>query len=332
MHHSSSMRQKNTYSRLRYAGIGLGGLLLAISPVFWPWQTAIQAPPSKPAADYAAALQRIEAMRAAAPADLHEVCQAQLLTTGQKTTWAYVLVHGYTNCPEQFMALARQLHARGHNVLVAPLPRHGLPDRMTESHAQLTAEEIVAYAQETMDIAQGLGDSVGMAGLSAGGVTTAWAAQHRADLDVAMLISPAFSFKAIPPSITAAMMNVTKLRPNEYMWWNPAMRDSAGLPHVYPRFATHTLAQLIRLGFNVQTDGAQHPPAAGRVILVTNANDAAINNDYVKTVYQNWKKRDGQFSAYEFPVGLQLDHDMIDPLHPDADTAAVYPKLIELFR
>jgi esterase/lipase len=323
------MRQRK-YKGLRYAAIGIGGLILLLSPIFWPWGTAIEVPPSRPAVDYAAALQRIEAMRAAAP-DLHAVCQVQLLTTGQKTARAYVLVHGYTNCPEQFMALGRQLHALGHNVLLAPLPYHGLPDRMTEAHAKLKAEEIVAYAQEVVDIAQGLGDYVGMTGLSAGGVTTAWAAQHRADLDVAVLISPAFGFKAIPGPMMGAMMNVTNMQKNSYMWWNPELRDSAGLPHVYPRFATHTLAQLIRLGFNIQKDGQRQAPAAGRVILVTNAHDAAINNEYVKQLVHDWKKRDNQqFGAYEFPIELKLDHDMIDPLHPDANIAAVYPKLIEL--
>jgi len=44
---------------------------------------------------------------------------------------------------------------------------------MTDEQSQLTADELVAYADEMVDIAQGLGEQVIMVGISAGGVTTA---------------------------------------------------------------------------------------------------------------------------------------------------------------
>jgi hypothetical protein len=75
-----------------------------------------------------------------------------------KSRAAIILVHGYTNCPQQFKALGQRFYDMGYNVLIAPLPHHGLADRMTEEHGLLTAEELAAYADETVDLAQGLGD------------------------------------------------------------------------------------------------------------------------------------------------------------------------------
>jgi len=43
-----------------------------------------------------------------------------------------------------------------------------------------------------VDIAQRLGEQVVMLGISAGGVATAWAAQNRSDIDLAVIISPVF--------------------------------------------------------------------------------------------------------------------------------------------
>ena len=73
----------------------------------------------------------------------------------------------------------------------SPVPRRLLPriqerppDRLTDEQSQLTADDLAAYADRVLDIAHGLGRQVVMAGISAGGVTTAWAAQYRSDLDV----------------------------------------------------------------------------------------------------------------------------------------------------
>jgi esterase/lipase len=69
------------------------------------------------------------------------------MTHGKKVERAVVLVHGYTNCPNEFVGLRTRLYDMGYNVLVAPLPH------------------------------QGLGDKVTILGYSCGGVVTAW--QHK---------------------------------------------------------------------------------------------------------------------------------------------------------
>jgi len=72
---------------------------------------------------------------------MNPVCKLQLLTHNKKVGRTIILVHGYTSCPQQFVVLGKCYLDLGYNVLIAPLPYHGLADRMTEAHAQLKVEE-----------------------------------------------------------------------------------------------------------------------------------------------------------------------------------------------
>jgi alpha-beta hydrolase superfamily lysophospholipase len=295
-----------------------------------PWNLATLSSHPRPVQSYAEALQRIESLRGQEPPGMNPLCQLQLLTHDKQVARAIILIHGYTNCPHQFHTLGQRFYELGYNVLIAPLPHHGLADRMTDAYAQLKAEELAAYADETVDIAQGLGERVVMVGFSAGGVAAAWAAQHRRDLNVAVLIAPAFGFKAIPTPLTATAMNLFLMAPNSYGWWDPA-RQAEGEPrHAYPRYSRRALAQILRLGFAVQTAAQQAPPATHNILVVTNANDNAVNNGLTTTVVNNWRDHGANLTAYEFATDQGLGHDLIDPAQPDARTDLVYPRLIDL--
>src|SRR5258707_988059 len=136
-----------------------------------------------PAASYADAVQRVTALREQEAAGFNPLCHTQLLTHGQRTARAIAFIHGYTNCPNQFRQLGQEFYDLGYNVLLLPMPHQGLADVMTSELSQLTAEEMVAYADQVVDIARGLGERVAVAGLSQGGVVAGWAAQTRPDLD-----------------------------------------------------------------------------------------------------------------------------------------------------
>src|SRR5258708_2218016 len=153
----------------------LGGL-------FSPWNVGALSSHPQRVQSYDEAFQRIAAIRAERFSLMNPDCVVQLMTHGQKVQNAIVLVHGYTSCPAQFQQLGQSFYNLGYNVLTAPLPHHGLADRMTDEQGQLTAEELAAYADEMVDLAHGLGDHVTMMGISADEVTTAWAAQNRSDL------------------------------------------------------------------------------------------------------------------------------------------------------
>ena len=308
----------------------LGLIGLAIIAAFIPWGSWGIASHPNPASSYAEAVRRIKQILASEGADFNPECQTRFLTHGQQAARVVILVHGYTNCPQQFAALGQQFFELGDNVLILPLPHHGLADRMTEAQAQLSAPELAAYADQTVDIARGLGKQITMIGISAGGVTTAWAAQNRADIDLAIIISPAFGFKQVPSILTAPAMNLYRLLPDAYQWWNSQLKANVMPTYAYPRYSQHALAQTLRLAFAVRLGADANPPAAKKLVVVFNPSDNSINNELTAQVVKTWQAHGANLSTYEFEKKLTLGHDLIDPTQPDQNIAEVYPRLIEL--
>jgi len=304
-------------------------VLCAVVVLFRPMNVRSLTSNPDPAGDYAGALERIEALQAQeASLPLHPSCQLKFMTQGQRAERAIVFVHGYTNCPEQFGELGQQFYDLGYNVLIAPAPHHGMVDRMTTDQARLTAEELAAYADAVVDIAQGLGEHVTLAGISMGGTTTAWAAQHRSDLDLAVLISPAFAFQMIPESATAPAVKAVVVLPNFYMWADSELKEESGTDFTYPRRSTRALAQTLRLGMVVQAQSAEAAPAARSMLVVTNANDPSVDNGLTAEMVELWEDWGIDVTTYEFAADLELKHDMISPWQ--GTQPVVYPVLVEL--
>jgi esterase/lipase len=327
------MTQQKLMSGIRRWWIMLlifGIVLVIVFIILTPWNISDLSSHPRPVQSYAEAVQRAETLRGQEPSAMNPVCQLQLMTHDKKVERAIILVHGYTNCPQQFRELGQRFYDLGYNVLIAPLPHHGLADRMTDAHAQLKAEELAAYADETVDIAQGLGEQVTMMGISAGGVTTAWAAQNRSDIDLAVIISPAFGFKQIPTPLTAAVMNIYMALPDSFEWWDPVLQAEAPPAHAYPRYSKHALVQTLRLGFATQVDAQRVRPAAEKMVVVFNANDNSVNNALTMAVVKLWQAHAANLTTYEFEANLKLGHDLIDPAQPDAQIDVVYPRLIDL--
>jgi carboxylesterase len=118
--------------------------------------------------------------------------------------------------------------------------------------------------------------------------------------------------------------------PNEFRWWDPVLQAEALPAHGYPRYATRALAQLLRLGDALRTAASQNPPAAARVLVVTNASDERVNNALTAGVAAQWQRQGGRVETYEFPAALGLPHDLIEPIPPHPLTLDVYAQLISL--
>ena len=308
-------------------------ILLAAAAVLalWPLGLGGIASHPRPAASYAEAVQRVAALQEPEGPEIRPDCRTTLLTHGAKTARAVVLVHGYTAGVPQFVPLAQQFFERGDNVLVVRLPHHGRLDRLTDAQGQLLATDLAALADEAVDIAVGLGERVVMLGFSGGGVTTAWAAQTRADLDRAVLVAPALGFKKLPAVVTVLLANVVPLLPDRYTWWEPALMEKSGRPYTYPRYSQHALAQILRLGFAARALASRRVPAARSVVLVTNASDKDVDNAAGASLAALWRAAGAaNLVHYEFPAELKLHHDLIDPQAPEAQPGVVYPKLMEL--
>lgn len=304
-------------------------LIVIVFALFQPWNIAPLVSHPNPAKGYADAIQRIQVIKAG-ETNLNPDCYTQFMTHGQKTERVIVFAHGYTTCPQQFVELGKRFYDLGYNVLIVPVPHHGLKDRLSDEPGQLTSEELAAYADKVVDIAQGLGNHVIMAGISQGGVITSFAAQNRSDLELAVMISPGFSFKDIPTPVTVPVANIFSVLPITFDWWDPALKENTTPPYAYPRFSKHALSQIMRLGFAVRSQATRAAPAAHALIMVTNANDQAVNNEVIAQMVGVWRAIGANISTYEFDASLGLGHDVIDPSDKDAKIDVVYPKLIEL--
>jgi esterase/lipase len=283
-----------------------------------------------PVATYAEAVGRIEAWANQASADILPEGRLQFLSHGRKTDGAVVFVHGYTNCPQQFGVLGQLFFERGYNVLIAPLPYHGLADRLTTAHAKLRAADLAAYGDRVADIAQGLGAAVTVTGISMGGVVSAWVGQYRRDVTLAVPISPALGMYVIPAPLTGLVAGAARRLPNQFQWWDPVHRADDGLDYGYPRYATHTLGEMVHLGLAVRRSAQTRPPAARALLVVTNANDRAVNNIVTRALVQAWQRQGATVRTFEFEASLELLHDLIDPNQRGQRVNIVYPKLLEL--
>lgn len=173
-----------------------------------------------PATTYAEAAARFEELSARDDSGANPVnplCRSQLLTHGEKVERAIVLVHGIPNCPQQYAKLGPLFHERGLNVLIPRMPHHGYADRATHDLRLLTTEELRAFADETTDIACGLGEQVIYLGLSAGGIIATWVAQFRADVAKAVVIAPALNVAHVPARFNGVMIATMNSLPDRYL-------------------------------------------------------------------------------------------------------------------
>lgn len=254
----------------------------------------------------------------------------RLYTHERTTPLSIVLWHGLTNNPQQYDLLAPQLHARGHNVLVPRLPEHGDRDRMTTRLKSLTAERLLAAATEAVDIAQGLGDRVVLAGISTSGLLCAYFAQNRRDVAHCVPINPVFSMLNFSPGVNRVVGRLLLSLPNFFVWWNPRIKEAQLPLHGYPRVPTHALMQCLRIGEDVYEQAQGNPPLCDAVTVVTNRLDPAVNNNVTYAVLRFWKRQAAEkVRSFQFEH-LPKNHDIIDPINPVAQVEAVYPKLVEI--
>jgi pimeloyl-ACP methyl ester carboxylesterase len=287
----------------------------------------------QPASDYQSALEKFAQLQLHDGEGVNGVCRSRLLSHNARTPSVVVLLHGITNCPEQYAQLAPELYRLGYNVLVPRIPRNGLADRMTEELRLLTAAEMREYADGVVDIAAGLGESVTVMGLSGGGVIAGWMAQFRREVDSAIVIAPAIGIVAslgfLNASVNRLMMRAMLRLPN-LMTRRVAAYDN-GISHTYMGFATRGLGAMMQLGFATLDAARQRAPLARRMTVVVNDNDRAISNVLALRLARRWRvRRPDAVSVYRFPTSLGLLHDVIDPQQKDQQTERVYPVLLDL--
>ncbi|MDB5178991.1 MAG: hypothetical protein JWN01_934 [Patescibacteria group bacterium] len=245
-------------------------------------------------------------------------CRSQLWLHGTRVpaNQAVVMFHGYSNCPEEFSALAKSFYDRGFNVYVPKAPYHGLTDRL--AHAHVTAQGLVAYADQAVTLGSGLGKEVGVAGLSGGGVLATWSALYRADVvRRALILSPFYE-----PSASQTSKMVV---PFFLVLYGYGIAPDKFNPD---QLSYHALAQYVRIAQNF---GGHHPqPPLLSAGMVLSAGDQVIDQDLARSVATLVSPHSLIFVP---PPAWGLGHDIVDPKGKDTNghAADLYPDYLLLY-
>ena len=326
-----SERPARSTGRIVAVAAGLVVALAAAYLVAWPASTPRLAAQPAPTASHDDAIERFEEVTAGeADLNVFEPCESRLLTHGERTDVAVALFHGLTNCPRQFVELGTQLFDAGANVVILRAPEHGIANADgtaiggVENVNSLSPEALRDYADDSVDIATGLGEEVRVLGLSMGGVVAAWTAQERSDADRVVAVAPAMTVPAVPASLTQVFRNVFQKLPDVSL-------PSSGTPldHAYAGETTTGLDATFTMAADVADEAYGASPASPDVIVVLNPDDDQVDPVHLSGFANAWAAHGRPVSLYRLPA-VGLPHDVIDVDQPEGDPEFVYPILVEL--
>jgi carboxylesterase len=285
-----------------------------------------------PAASYADGMALADELLATDGSDVNPLCRSDVRDQGERTDVAVVLLHGFTNCPQQWEAVAEAYATEGYSVVVPRLPGHGLSDRLTSSLSRVTSDDLTNIADIAVDIAAGLGEEVWVVGLSGGGTLAGWLAAERDEVTEATLMAPLVVPKVLPEVFVGPVARAFRFAPDVSLWWDGSLKEAlASPPYAYPRYTLRSLAAFLAVGRSTQTVEPSRTTDLERLVLVTNENDAAISNngaealvDALEPVLADAEAR----QTYVFDVQLGYRHDLVDPQGENAEQLdAIYPVL-----
>lgn len=303
----------------RVLGVVVGLVLVALAAVAVLLFTPILDPrlgaqpnPLRFYEDAAAAIDKIKAAEAQLPLIKHGGSYA--LLTGKRTDKALVIFHGYTNTPYEFRLVAKAYRDQGYNVWVPRLPHHGPADKMTTDFSNLTAEELRAFADASIDIGAGLGREVTVMGLSGGGSLSMWSGLERREVQRMILISPLLHPGGYPEWVIQPMVRFWRLWPSDsYSWWDADLGAANTAGMVYPRYSMKGIAALLGLRFwGDYRLGQGSYPVPGSILLIRNDNDTSIDHDFNERFVRRLVTPD-RLSIYQVPLSAGLEHDIVCP-------------------
>lgn len=252
-----------------------------------------------------------------------------LLTHGARTARVFVLLHGFTDLPEQFAVVGQHLFSGGDNVYIPRLPRHAERRSPMRSLGRITAEELARFGDSSMTVARGLGDTVIVVGLSAGGVVAASVAQSHAEVRRAVLIAPAIAAGVISDYGGRGIVVLASKLPEITRTESPM--DTTRSDYVQG-ITTHGLAQVLRLGQLVREASADAEPGARNMYFLLNEADHTVSEQAALDVAQQWFDHGARVAVYRFPASLKLQHNVMATDARGGNVALVFPIIEALAR
>jgi carboxylesterase len=291
---------------------------------------------AKPVGNYEDALTLVRAMQEDDNQDsTRDVCITKLYDHGHQTDHVIILIHGFTNCPEQFNELGQQYYQAGNNVFLPRMPHHGNSDRLTNALVDFTAEKLAEFGDRVIDIAHGLGKKVTVMGISGSGTLVAWLAQNRQDIDYAFAIAPLFGLAFVPAWFTRIFERIAGLLPNFYMWWDPRTRanNPFSIYYAYPGYPIRALKEIMKLAMMTRLQAAKSPPKARHITLIINDSEPGVSNPEILKFLALWRKYEqGNLNEVHFERDLNLPHDIITPGTPGVPIREIQSRLMGTVR
>jgi len=280
-----------------------------------------------PADDLAEARARFALLAARDGPEISAAGRSRFWATERRTPLGVVLLHGFTNAPEQWARFASELVAGGANAVVPRFPGHGYVDTRTRAIAKVRAHDLLATAAQAVDVAAAAADRVVVVGLSLG--ATVAAALALEDLRIARLVcvSPLFGLTHLGRRANAVLATVLELLPNAFFPWDPRGDTRQTPPYGYTHFPTRVLAECLQLALDVQRRAGCGTAPLGDARMLLNSREPACNNALAQATSDAWNRVRPGTSLVQTAQDFPPVHDVIDPHNPQARIDAVYPRV-----
>jgi esterase/lipase len=285
--------------------------------------------PIAPPPDYADAVARVARRQAADDSVVAPGGRSILLTHDRRTPRAFVLLHGFTNSPTQFQDVGARLFAiTGDNVYIPRLPRHAERQAPVHALSRVRADELTMFADSVVDAARGLGDSVVVVGMSAGGAITAWIAQWRPEVQRAVLIAPALGAGLLSDDYGREIVEIASIIPNVTRTTKP----DTTRPDMVQGTTSRGLAEVLGLGHRVRDQAVQFRPRVKDIVFLLNERDRTVSEKAALSLAQQWFDHGARVVVYKFPASARLPHNVMEQTGRGGNTEMVYPVVTALAR
>ncbi|MDB4908587.1 MAG: hypothetical protein JWO05_3371 [Gemmatimonadetes bacterium] len=244
-----------------------------------------------------------------------------LMTHGARAPRVLVMLHGFTDAPTQFFGLGMRFYEGGDNIYIPRLPHHAVRTGGVRALSRVRAEEMAAFGDSVVAEAAGLGDTIIVIGLSAGGAITGSIALTHPEVSRVVLIAPALAAGVISNDAGRTISLLASRL--------PAVTRTEGADSTGPDYAkgmnSRGLAQVLRLGQMVRDGADKSPPAVKRIAFLLNDRDRTVSDDVAMELARKWSSQGATVSAAFFGKSSRLPHNVMEEASHGGNPDIVYP-------
>lgn len=323
------MRTIHRLARWALGGIAvlMGAVLLLVAGVYvWPLGSASLRTADRTTRTYPQAVADIVGVVQAenSGVSLLPGCGTKLFVHGARTARAVLLLHGLTECTQQFDGLAREFYRRGYNVYVPRMPTHGTTQD-SSAYSTLTPQQFVDFANAALTATSGLGQDVGVVGISGGAVLATWLAEYRPDVVAHLeVLSPLYrpARTRVPP---------WQLKPLSVVYGNKLVPDQFTEPGRQGGFSYYSVAEMMRIVANYPNDLGR--AGLKTLALVTSDLDPWIDLPGAREFGARLARAnsDATYHDYRIPPAWKVQHDSADEKTLDGHASTLFRIYADLY-